>query len=49
VAEDIDPMDDWFNDEAPDFVSHNGEVKVEPATGAINEGVSRFQPKTEPM
>ncbi|KAK9923920.1 hypothetical protein M0R45_032317 [Rubus argutus] len=49
VAEDIDPMDDWFNDEAPDIVSHNGEVKVEPATGAINEGVSRFQPKTEPM
>lgn len=51
VAEEIDPMDDWVVDEAPEIVSqnvHSSSMNLD-TDGAINgQGASRFQAKHEP-
>uniref|UniRef100_A0A2N9F9R9 DUF659 domain-containing protein n=1 Tax=Fagus sylvatica TaxID=28930 RepID=A0A2N9F9R9_FAGSY len=51
VAEEIDPMDDWVVDEAPEIVSqnvHSSSMNLD-IDGAINgQGASRFQTKNEP-
>ena len=51
VAEEIDPMDDWIVDEAPEIVSRNvqsSRINLGFTEGAINgDGPSRFQAKKE--
>ncbi|XP_030935000.1 uncharacterized protein LOC115960314 isoform X2 [Quercus lobata] len=53
VAEEIDPMDDWIVDEAPEIVSRNvqsSRINLGFTEGAINgDGPSRFQAKKEPL
>lgn len=53
VAEEIDPMNDWIVDEAPETASQNGQsswMNLDFSETAINgEGPSRFQAKKEPL
>ncbi|RXH88968.1 hypothetical protein DVH24_000567 [Malus domestica] len=49
-AEEIDPMDDWIIDEAPDVVLQNLEsswMNLDCARALSEEGCSRFAAKTE--
>lgn len=51
-AEEIDPMDDWIIDEAPDVVPQNLEsswMNLDSARALSEEGCSRFAAKTENM
>nr|POE58532.1 hypothetical protein CFP56_29588 [Quercus suber] len=53
VAEEIDPMDDWIVDEAPEIESRNvqsSRINLGFTEGAINgDGPSRFHAKKEPL